>query len=89
MKNNFKFKSLAVLRSDLYDLYTSTVPVVETIKYIYRYLINKYNENKVFCFELTKGTNDTDLFLKMSNKDVIHLERYIVFILTLKNKLLL
>ena len=31
MKKNFKFKGLAVLRSDLYDLYTSTVPVVETI----------------------------------------------------------
>ena len=89
MKKNFKFKGLAVLRSDLYDLYTSTVPVVETIKYIYKYLINKYNENKEFCFELTKGTNDTDLFLKMSNKDIIHLENYIVFILTLKNKFLI
>ena len=60
-----------------------------SLKYIYKYLINKYSENKDFCIQLTKGTNDTDHFLKMSNKDVIHLERYIIFILTLKNNFLI
>ena len=86
MKKNFKFNHLSTLRSDLYDLYTSTQSISDIIKYIYKKMTQKFKDIEDFCCEFTRITNDIEKCLKISNKDIIHLERYILAILTLKNK---
>lgn len=84
----FKFSQLGSVRDSLYNLYTSTIDAEKIIIYINKYLIKKFPEEFEFNKEIIYLSNKIIYNLNISNKDIIHLENYIVGLLTLKVKYL-
>jgi hypothetical protein len=87
--DNFIFNDLFKIRDYVYDLYTINYDSNKIIKYVTRYVLNKFKKNYNFQNDFIKLTNDIDKSLLNCNKEAIHMEKFFLGILKLKYKYLI
>lgn len=79
-------KNFQKVREVLFDLYVNLYNTENFIKYVNKHIYKIFGKNYDFMSNYTKLATETDRNIQISNKDIIHIEKFMIGLIVLVNK---
>lgn len=79
-------KNFHKVREVLFNLYVNLYDMNKFLKYVNKHIYKKFSENYKFMTNYTKLVTETDRYIQISNKDIIHIEKFMIGLIVLVNK---
>ena len=80
------FKNFHKVRDVLFDLYVNLYDMNKFVKYVNKRVYKNFSENYEFITNYVKLVTETDRYIQISNKDIIHIEKFMIGLVMLIDK---